>query len=311
MESIIITEFMDTDAVDSLTAHFHVVYDKTLFNQQDKLAALVADCDALIVRNKTQVRGALLTAAKNLRVVGRLGVGLDNIDVQECGKRNISVIPATGANNISVAEYVMAGLLMLARGCYQGSAEVAAGGWPRERMVGGEIFGRTLGLLGFGGIARDVARRAHVCGMKVIAHDPFVPDASPLWEEYGVAPVTLDGLLAASDALSLHVPLNDETRNLFDAARIAAMKRGAFLINTARGGIVDETALADALRSGGLGGAMLDVFATEPLPGGSPLADAPNCLLTPHIAGVTRESNRRVSALIAEKVSAALKEKRA
>ena len=143
--------------------------------------------------------------------------------------------------------------------------------------------------------------------MKVIAHDPFVPDDAPVWKEYGVPPVALDAMLAEADAISLHVPLNDRTRNLFNAERIAAMKPGAFLINTARGGIVDETALAEALRSGGLGGAMLDVFAAEPLPGGTALAGAPNCLLTPHIAGVTHESNRRVSAMIAEKVSAALK----
>ena len=307
MESIVITEFMDTDAVNALSEHFNVIYDKTLVNHQDKLLELVADCGAIIVRNKTQVRGSLLEAAGNLRVVGRLGVGLDNIDMEECRRRIISVIPATGANNISVAEYVMAGLLMLARGCYLNGAEVAAGGWPRERMVGGEICGKTLGLLGFGGIARDVARRAAACGMKVIAHDPFVPDDAPVWKEYGVPPVALDAMLAEADAISLHVPLNDRTRNLFNAERIAAMKPGAFLINTARGGIVDETALAEALRSGGLGGAMLDVFAAEPLPGGTALAGAPNCLLTPHIAGVTHESNRRVSAMIAEKVSAALK----
>ena len=311
MESIVITEFMDTDAIDALSAHFNVVYDKTLVNQQGKLHELVADCDAIIVRNKTQVRGMLLDAAKNLRIVGRLGVGLDNIDLEECRKRNISVIPATGANNISVAEYVMAGLLMLARGCYLNGAAVAAGEWPREHMVGGEIFNKTLGLLGFGGIARDVARRARACGMKVIAHDPLMPDNSPVWKEHGVSPATLDAMLAEADAISLHVPLTDNTRNLFNAERIAAMKPGAFLINTARGGIVDEAALAEALHAGRLGGAMLDVFAREPLPGGTPLASAPNCLLTPHIAGVTHESNRRVSFMIAEKVSAALKGEKA
>lgn len=307
MDTIIITEFMDEYAVESLKKDFNIVYDKTLADKSDELITQVSECSALIVRNKTQVRGKLLASAKHLRVVGRLGVGLDNIDVQECRNRGIDVIPATGANNISVAEYVMAGLLMLARGCYQNSSEVAAGNWPRERMVGGEIFGKTLGLLGFGGIARDVALRARACGMNVVAHDPFLNNDAPVWQKYGVSPLSLEKLLTVADAVSLHVPLTDGTRRLFNAARIASMKQGAFLINTARGGVVDEEALAEALRSGKLGGAMMDVFSQEPLPADSSLAGAPHCLLTPHIAGVTRESNARVSALIAEKVACALK----
>lgn len=307
MKSIVITEFMDSDAVNLLSNNFNVFYDKDLINQKDKLFELVSSCDAVIVRNKTQVKGELIESAKKLKVIGRLGVGLDNIDVVECKKRNIVVIPATGANNISVAEYVMAGLLMLARGCYTNSSEVAAGKWPRERMVGGELFGKTLGLLGFGGIARDVARRAKAFGLNIVAHDPFINEESPVWKEHGVTSLTLEKMLGEADALSLHVPLTDATRNLISAERIATMKQGAFLINTARGGIVDESALAEALRSGRLGGAMLDVFAKEPLPEGNPFASAPNCILTPHIAGITRESNKRVSFMIAEKVLAALK----
>ena len=298
---------MDSDAVNLLSNNFNVFYDKDLINQKDKLFELVSSCDAVIVRNKTQVKGELIESAKKLKVIGRLGVGLDNIDVVECKKRNIIVIPATGANNISVAEYVMAGLLMLARGCYTNSSEVASGKWPRERMVGGELFGKTLGLLGFGGIARDVARRAKAFGLNIVAHDPFINEESPVWKEHGVTSLTLEKMLGEADALSLHVPLTDATRNLISAERIATMKQGAFLINTARGGIVDESALAEALRSGRLGGAMLDVFAKEPLPEGNPLASAPNCILTPHIAGITRESNKRVSFMIAEKVLAALK----
>ncbi len=307
MDTVVITEFMDEQAVESLKKEFRVVYDKTLADRKDELLRLVRDCAALIVRNRTQVRGEVLTCAEKLRVVGRLGVGLDNIDVAECGKRNIQVIPATGANNVSVAEYVLAALLMLARGCYQSLREVGEGGWPRERMVGGEIYGKVLGLLGFGGIARCVAARARAFGMEVVAHDPFLPDDAPVWRESGVRPVSLDELLAQSDAVSLHVPLTDGTRGLFDAGRIGRMKKGAFLVNTARGGIVDEKALADALISGHLGGAMVDVYGREPLPAGSPLSRAPSCLLTPHIAGVTHESNARVSAMIAGKVAAALK----
>ena len=294
MAEIVISEFMDEAAVADLRASFDVLYDKTLVDRPEELAAAAAGCRALIVRNRTQVRGALLEGAR-LRAVGRLGVGLDNIDCKACRERGIAVIPATGANNTAVAEYVLAGLLMLARGCYCGTFAVAAGSWPRERMVGGEISGKVLGLVGFGGIARDVA------------YDPFLPADAPDWEKLGVEPVMLETLLAEADAVSLHVPLTPDTRQLFDAGRLARMKPGAVLINTARGGIVEEAALADALRSGRLAGAMVDVFEKEPLPTGSPLADVPNCLLTPHIAGVTRESNVRVSAVVARKVAECLR----
>lgn len=306
MAEIVITEFMDEAAVAELQASFDVLYDKTLVDRPEALAAAAEGSRALIVRNRTQVRGALLEGTR-LRVVGRLGVGLDNIDCEACRTRGIAVIPATGANNTAVAEYVLAGLLMLARGCYGGSAAVAAGAWPRERMVGGEIAGKTLGLVGFGGIAREVAARARVCGMRVMACDPFLAPDAPDWERLGVEPATMEALLAAADVVSLHVPLTPDTRHLFDEERLAGMKAGAFLINTARGGIVDEIALAAALDSGRIAGAMVDVFEKEPLPAESPLADAPNCILTPHIAGVTRESNVRVSAVVARKVAECLR----
>ena len=169
-------------------------------------------------------------------------------------------------------------------------------------MVGGEISGKVLGLVGFGGIARDVALRARACGMRVMAYDPFLPAGAPGWGKTGGGPGALETLLAEADAVSLHVPLTPDTRQLFDAGRLARMKPGAVLINTARGGIVEEAALADALRSGRLAGAMVDVFEKEPLP-----ADVPNCLLTPQIAGVTRESNVRVSAVVARKVAECLR----
>ena len=162
--------------------------------------------------------------------------------------------------------------------------------------------------LGFGSIAREVAARAKPFGMNVIAHDPFIAEDASVWKDCGVTPVTLDDLLSRADAVSIHVPLTEDTRNLLNAQRLGRMKHGAFVLNTSRGGILDEDALAAALKAGNLGGAMLDVFTKEPLAAGSALADAPNCLLTPHIAGVTRESNTRVSAMIAEKVTAALKE---
>lgn len=307
MSEIVISEFMDEASVAALRTEFDVLYDKDLLQKPQECMTAVAGCKALIVRNKTQVRGELLTAATQLQVVGRLGVGLDNIDLDVCKARNITVIPATGANSVSVAEYVLASLLMLARGCYHDSASVADGAWPRERMVGGEIFGKTLGLVGFGGIAREVAVRARACGMTLVGHDPFLPDSSPEWAEYGVTPLSLDALLVVAHAVSLHIPLTAETRNLFDARRLRGMRPGAVLVNTARGGIVDEAALAAALVDGHLGGAALDVFAAEPLAAGTELGKAPRCILTAHIGGVTRESNVRVSAVVAEKVAQALK----
>jgi (S)-sulfolactate dehydrogenase len=304
---IVITEFMDEAAVASLARQFDVRYDAKLVDRRDDLAAALADADALIVRNRTQVDAALLARAPQLRVVGRLGVGLDNIDVAACAARGIEVIPATGANALAVAEYVVCTTMLLLRGAYQSSAAVAAGKWPRAALSEGrEIAGKTLGVVGFGGIGRLVVKLAQGLGMKAIVTDPAIAADAPVWRASGVAYRGLDDLLAESDAVTLHVPLVPETRHLLSAGRMARMKRGAVLINTARGGVIDEAALAEALAGGHLAGAALDVFETEPLPAGSPLAGAPNLVLTPHIAGVTRESNVRVSTLIAAKVAQAL-----
>ncbi|MEO3431576.1 hydroxyacid dehydrogenase [Inquilinus sp. CAU 1745] len=303
---IVISEFMDDEAVDRLKAAAEIVYDPSLVDEPDRLRPLLRHADALIVRNRTQVRGEMIEAAPSLKVVGRLGVGLDNIDMKACVACGIEVIPATGANAAAVAEYVIATTLILLRGAYGATEEVLGGGWPRTRLVGGEAQGRTLGLLGFGMIAREVAARARALGMRTIAHDPMLPADDPAWSAHGVESVDFERLLSASDMLSLHVPLTKETRNLIGSAALARMKSGAVLVNTARGGIVDESALATALRDGRLGGAALDVFAEEPLAAGTSLSGAPNLIATPHIAGVTVESNRRVSAMIADKVLAAL-----
>lgn len=300
---IVITEFMDTEAVQQLARRHDVHYDPALVDQPAALLQHAAGCDALIVRNRTQVRGELLLAAAQLKVVGRLGVGLDNIDSEACRARNIEVIPATGANTVAVAEYVIATAFMLLRGAYFSSAAVANGKWPRGPLSNGrEVAGKCLGLVGFGGIGRHTAQLARGLGMSVIAHDPALGATDPVWALQATTPVSLDELLAQADVISLHVPLLPSTRNLMNAERLARMRPGAVLINTARGGVVDEAALAAALREGRLAGAALDVFDTEPLPAGSALADVPNLLLTPHVAGVTTESNQRVSSLIAELV---------
>ncbi|MGE8131263.1 hydroxyacid dehydrogenase [Methylobacterium sp. NPDC080182] len=306
MPKVVISEFMDEAAIAAELAGLDVQYDPGLVDRPGDLAAAVARADALIVRNRTQVRGPLLDAARDLKVVGRLGVGLDNIDVPACRDRGIAVYPATGANDGAVAEYVVATALLLLRGAYGATARVAAGTWPRNALMGREIAGKRLGLVGFGSIARETARRAAALGMTVAAHDPFVAAGDPAWNP-ATGPVqsqALDALIAQSDVLSLHVPLTDQTRGLIDAAVLARMPAGAILINAARGGVVDEAAVAQALRSGHLGGAALDVFDREPLDAaaGAVFADVPNLILTPHIAGVTQESNVRVSAVTAQAV---------
>ncbi len=302
MPEVVVAEFMDEAAVADLADGHDVHYDPTLVDRRGALLESLTGARALIVRNRTQVDRELLDAAPELRVVGRLGVGLDNIDLEACEARGVEVRPATGANATAVAEYVIGAIVALVRGVFGASAEVAAGAWPRERLVGGEVSGRRLGLIGLGAVAREVAVRAGALGMSVVAFDPYLADGDDAWSL--AEQVDLDALLAGSDAVSVHVPLTTGTHHLIDAAAIDRMPDGAVLVNTARGGVVDEAAVADALRAGRLGGAALDVFETEPLDAeaGARLAGVPNLLLTPHIAGITRESNLAVSMVTAANV---------
>ncbi len=307
MTDIVITEFMDESAVAALKARYCVHHDPELFGRPEDLAKLVADVPALIVRNQTQVRGAVLDAAKKLKVVGRLGVGLDNIDMETCAARGIRVFPATGANSLSVVEYVIGTAMTLLRGAYFANAAMLAGEFPKTKLIGREIAGKRMGLVGFGAIARDTARHARLLGMTVAAYDPYVPAEDPVWRD--VERLDLETLLATSDVLSIHLPLTPETKGLIGKEAFARMKPDAVLINAARGGIMDEDALVAALKGGRLGGAALDVFAEEPLRDGAKrFAGTPNLILTPHIAGNTVESNGRVSGLVAERVMAALED---
>jgi (S)-sulfolactate dehydrogenase len=303
MPEIVISEFMDEAAIHASFAGRDVLYDPKLVDDPARLMDAVRSARALIVRNRTQVRGGLLAAAGRLEVVGRLGVGLDNIDVPACDARGIAVYPASGANDLSVAEYVITAALMLLRRAWLATGRVAAGEWPRTELMGREMAGKRLGLVGYGAIARVTARMARGLGMSIAACDPLLPADHAAWA--GAERQELDALLGGSDVVSLHVPLTDETRNMIDAAAIARMKRGAILVNAARGGVVDELALCAALRSGQLGGAALDVFEREPVDAayGARFTGVPNLVLTPHIAGVTEESNVRVSAVTAEAVA--------
>lgn len=309
MTDIVISEFMDEAAIREHLGQFDVLYDPKLIEQPQRLLGVLSDCRALVVRNRTQVRGALLEAAPNLRVVGRLGVGLDNIDVAACAVRDIRVCPATGANDLAVAEYVICAAMLLLRRAWFATADVAAGKWPRMELIGRELAGKRLGLVGFGAIARLTARKALALGMTVAAYDPFVKPHDEAW--HGIERQQLNPLLAASDIVSLHTPLTPQTRHLINAAAMAAMRPGSILINAARGGVLDEAALIEALRTGRLAGAALDVFESEPLTAatGSAWRDLPNLLLTPHIAGVTEESNVRVSAVVARAVRETLGER--
>jgi (S)-sulfolactate dehydrogenase len=295
---IVISEFMDQPAVDGLAARHDVDYRPRLVDDAAALQAALPGAAAWIVRNRTSVRGPLLELARDVRVIGRLGVGLDNIDVDACARRGIEVIPATGANAESVAEYVVCTAMVLLRGAFFSTRAVEAGTWPRQTLSQGrEAAGKLIGIVGYGNIGRLTARKAEALGMRVMSYDSVAADASTR---------DLDLLLRESDVVSLHIPLTPQTRGLLDAKRLGLMKRDAVLINTARGGIVDEAALAAMLREGRLCGAALDVFDQEPLSAGSPLTGAPRLILTPHIAGVTLEANERVSALIATRVAEAL-----
>jgi (S)-sulfolactate dehydrogenase len=306
MSDIVISEFMDQVAIDTVLKGRDVLYDPKLVDQTDRLLAALADCRALIVRNRTQVREPLLRAAPRLKVVGRLGVGLDNIDMDACSARNIVVRPASGANDLSVAEYVITAALLLRRRAWYATSRLAAGEWPRMELIGGELSGAQLGLIGYGAIARLTASKAAALGMKVAAYDPLLPAGHPAWggSGAGVARLSFEDVLASSDVVSLHTPLTPQTRRMMDAAALRRMRKGAILINAARGGIVDEAELAAALSGGHLGGAALDVFETEPLSttAAAVFQDVPNLILTPHIAGVTEESNVRVSDVTARAV---------
>ena len=304
MSSILISEFITSQALDTLCSKHDVIYEPDLYKDRPALIAAMQNIDALVVRNLTQVNEEVLIASPNLKVVGRLGVGLENIELPACGKRNIKVIPAAGANAESVAEYVVGAAVALTRGFIPATSATLKGEWPRPRFSSyHEFLGQTLGIVGFGGIGRVVAKKAHAFGLQCVAYDPMLSVDSVELGGFSVPLITLNELLSSSDTVSLHLPFLPETKNLFNASTLDQMKEGACLVNTARGGIVDEFALAERLRSGRIGGAAIDVFSAEPAKDLSHFVGIENLILTPHIAGVTHESNERVSQMIADEVN--------
>jgi D-3-phosphoglycerate dehydrogenase len=271
--------------------------------ERPRLPELLADFDALIVRSMTQVDATMLAASDRLKVVGRAGIGVDNVDVAAATERGILVVNAPTANLVSATEHTFALLLALARNIPAANRSLAAGEWNRKRFLGSELQGKTLGLVGLGRIGQGVALRARAFGMRVIAFDPFLDAVAA--RRIDVELADLAEVLAVADVVSLHTPLTEQTRGLIDAQSIARMKAGSLLINCARGGIVDEPALLAALENEHLGGAALDVFAEEP-PTDTRLVSHPRVVATPHIGAQTREAQERVATETAKMVLAAL-----
>ncbi len=266
---------------------------------KETLNAEIADADALIVRSATKVTAELLDKARKLRAVGRAGVGVDNIDLEAATKRGVLVMSTPGGNAVSVAEHTLALLLALAKQVPRLDKAIHEGRWEKSSAAGTELRGKTLGLIGLGRIGSEVAVRAEAFDMRVLAYDPYISEAAA--REISVDLVPLDNLLAESDFISLHTSLSSATQKIINAATIEKMKRGARLINAARGELIDEAALAEALKSGKLAGAAVDVFVEEP-PKNSPLVGLPNLVATPHVAGSTAEAQEEVGTQIAVQV---------
>ena len=270
----------------------------------DALAAAIKGCDAVIVRSSTRITRESLAQADALRVIGRAGVGVDNIDVDAATERGVAVLNAPSGNTISAAELAFALLLALVRRIPGADRSMREGEWDRKSFNGTELFGKTLALVGAGRIGSAVAKRAQAFGMHVIAFDPYLSDERAVQQD--IERVSLDDAIARADVLSLHVPLTDATAGLIGAAQLARMKPTAMLINAARGGVVDEMALHEALVGKRIAGAAIDVFAEEPLPSDHPLRHAPNAVLTPHLGAATAEAQQNVALEIAEAIRRAL-----
>ncbi|HUF90673.1 MAG TPA: phosphoglycerate dehydrogenase [Gemmatimonadota bacterium] len=302
---ILVSDPLSEDGLATLRAFEDVEVDAPGSLSREAFLAALPGHEALIVRSGTRVDAEALDRVPTLKVVGRAGVGLDNVDVEAATERGVLVMNTPGANATATAEHAWALLLALCRRLPAADASVRRGEWERRRFTGVQLAGRTLGVVGLGRVGRLVAARGRGFGMTVLGCDPYLSVEAAA--ELGVELVELEGLLAGSDVVTLHAPLTDETRALIDAAALARVRPGALLVNAARGGLVDERAVAAALADGRLGGAAFDVYAAEP-PAGSPLLEAPNVVLTPHIAASTFEAQRDVSVQIAEQVVGALRE---
>jgi D-3-phosphoglycerate dehydrogenase len=267
------------------------------------LAALLPAFDAVIVRSPTKLTAELIAAGTRLKIIGRAGVGVDNIDLAEASRRGIVVLNVPDANTFSTAEHTVGMILAVARRIAEADASLRAGRWDRKRLDGVELYGKTLGIVGLGRVGREVARRMLAFSMRVIAADPYV--AADAARGIGVELVDLDSLLGGSDVITLHVALTPETARLISGREIEKMRNGVLLVNCSRGEVLDDKALEEGLASGRIGGAGLDVFAVEP-PGLHPLFGHPRTVFTPHLGAATGEARVRVGAAIAENVAKGL-----
>ena len=297
---ILVCDGLEKAGVDKLREASGVTVDEQPSISASELAAIIGGYDALIVRSKTKVTADLIERAAALRVIGRAGTGVDNIEVSAATKRGIVVMNAAAGNTVTTAEHTMAMLLSLARQIPQAVSSTRAGRWEKNKFLGVELMGKTLGIIGLGRIGAAVAGRARAFGMNILAYDPYFTREAA--EELGIEMTALDELLARSDFITLHTPLTDETRGLIGAAAIDKMKPGVRLINCARGGLIDEAALADGVRSEKIAGAALDVFEQEPTPFDNPLLALDQVITTPHLGASTTEAQLGVATMIAEQV---------
>ena len=298
---VLVSDPIDKKGLDALFSdeRFRVHYKPKVAGAE--LEALLPSATCWLVRSETKVTDALLAKAPKLKVVGRAGVGVDNIDVDAATRRGVLVMNVPGANTLAAAEHAFALLLALARNIPQAHQEVQSGKWERPKWTGSELAGKTLGVVGLGRIGREVTKRALAFEMKVLAFDPFV--SAEFAAALGVKPVDLKGLLEGSDFITLHASLSDKTKHLLNKESLSWLKPGARLVNCARGELIEEGALLEALKSGKLRGAALDVFSKEPLPADSPLRGVPNLVLTPHLGASTEEAQERVASELARNVA--------
>jgi D-3-phosphoglycerate dehydrogenase len=305
MYRILVTDALSPQALELLQAASDTRFDVLERSTQEELLARVASYDALLIRSSVRINAEVLAAANNLKVIGRAGVGLDNVDIQEASRRGVIVMNTPGANTISTAEHAVALLLSLVRHIPQAQASILSGTWKRSAFMGVQLHGKTLGIIGLGRVGAHVAHLALALGMRVLAFDPYISEA--LARERKITLVSLDDLFAQADFITLHTVLTPETRGMINTETIARMKPGVCIVNAARGELVDDAALVEALKSGRVAGAAFDTYAQEPLPADSPLRTLPNVVLTPHIAASTVEAQDDAGTQVVEQVLAALR----
>jgi D-3-phosphoglycerate dehydrogenase len=305
---ILISEEVDSPAIRKLAAQYEVVREPDLWRHPAQLQKAIASARAILVRNQTQLTAEILAGAPELIAIGRNGVGLDNIDVPAASKLGMVVIAPLDANATSVAEFTLGLILALARKIPHADRSTKAGGWDRKSGTGIELDGKTLAVCGFGRIGRKVAMMARGFGMKIVVFDPFIPLASPALRDAGALLTgTLEESLARADIVTAHLPLTPQTKQMFNARAFSAMKSGAYFINTSRGGLLEEAALAQALRRGHLGGAALDVRQKEPPGDELGFERMANVILTPHIASFTTEAQMRTGDAVASDLERVLR----